>query len=42
VVALGHPIQVGVVREAGISVDTYDDYLQFIAMYRQKELRAAA
>ncbi len=42
VLALGHPIQVGLVREVGVSVDTYDDYLRFVAMYQGKQLRAAA
>lgn len=42
VLSLGHHIQVGIVREAAIGVDTYDDYLHFVALYRRKKLLAAA
>jgi 3-deoxy-manno-octulosonate cytidylyltransferase (CMP-KDO synthetase) len=42
VLSLGHRIQVGVVREATIGVDTYEDYLAFVAMYRRKAMAAAA
>jgi 3-deoxy-manno-octulosonate cytidylyltransferase (CMP-KDO synthetase) len=38
----GYRIRVGVVRAAGNGVDTYEDYLSFVAMYRQKAWRAAA
>jgi 3-deoxy-manno-octulosonate cytidylyltransferase (CMP-KDO synthetase) len=34
VLALGHPIQVGVVEQAGFGVDTYEDYERFVAAYR--------
>jgi 3-deoxy-manno-octulosonate cytidylyltransferase (CMP-KDO synthetase) len=42
VLALGHRIQVGVVREAAIGVDTYEDYLRFVATDRLAGLLAAA
>jgi 3-deoxy-manno-octulosonate cytidylyltransferase (CMP-KDO synthetase) len=42
VLALGHQIQVGLVREASIGVDTYQDYLQFVAINRRKTWAAAA
>lgn len=42
VLALGYPIQVGVVAEASIGVDTYDDYQRFVRLHRQNpESRAA-
>jgi 3-deoxy-manno-octulosonate cytidylyltransferase (CMP-KDO synthetase) len=34
VLALGYRIQVGVVEQTGIGVDTYDDYRRFVAAYR--------
>jgi 3-deoxy-manno-octulosonate cytidylyltransferase (CMP-KDO synthetase) len=40
--SLGHRIQVGLVRQAAIGVDTYDDYLRFAETYRQRPLRTAA
>jgi 3-deoxy-manno-octulosonate cytidylyltransferase (CMP-KDO synthetase) len=42
VLAGGHRIRVGVVREAASGVDTYEDYLRFVTRYRQSELRASA
>jgi 3-deoxy-manno-octulosonate cytidylyltransferase (CMP-KDO synthetase) len=42
VLSLGHRIQVGIVREAAIGVDTYEDYLRFVAIQREKRLLAAA
>jgi 3-deoxy-manno-octulosonate cytidylyltransferase (CMP-KDO synthetase) len=36
VLALGRRIQVGVVEHSGRGVDTYDDYLRFVASYRQQ------
>jgi 3-deoxy-manno-octulosonate cytidylyltransferase (CMP-KDO synthetase) len=35
VLAAGRAIQVGVVEEAGLGVDTYEDYRRFVAIYRQ-------
>ncbi len=35
VLAAGRSIQVGVVAEAGLGVDTYEDYRRFVAIYRQ-------
>jgi 3-deoxy-manno-octulosonate cytidylyltransferase (CMP-KDO synthetase) len=40
--SLGHRIQVGVVRQTAIGVDTYEDYLHFVQTYRRLPLRAAA
>ena len=34
VLALGYRIQVGVVEQTGIGVDTYEDYQRFVAAYR--------
>jgi 3-deoxy-manno-octulosonate cytidylyltransferase (CMP-KDO synthetase) len=34
VLAVGRGIQVGVVEEAGLGVDTYDDYQRFVSLYR--------
>jgi 3-deoxy-manno-octulosonate cytidylyltransferase (CMP-KDO synthetase) len=42
VLARGHRIRVGVVREANSGVDTFEDYLRFVTMYRQSRWRAAA
>jgi 3-deoxy-manno-octulosonate cytidylyltransferase (CMP-KDO synthetase) len=42
VLALGHPIQVGVVGHAGLGVDTYEDYQRFVAVYRQSRAGRAA
>jgi 3-deoxy-manno-octulosonate cytidylyltransferase (CMP-KDO synthetase) len=41
VLALGLPIQVGVVEQTGLGVDTYDDYRHFVAAYRANLGRAA-
>jgi 3-deoxy-manno-octulosonate cytidylyltransferase (CMP-KDO synthetase) len=41
VLSLGFAIQVGVVHEAGLGVDTYDDYRRFVAAYRAGLGRAA-
>jgi 3-deoxy-manno-octulosonate cytidylyltransferase (CMP-KDO synthetase) len=42
VLALGHAIKVGVVEQAGLGVDTYDDYRRFVAAYRQGRSGRAA
>jgi 3-deoxy-manno-octulosonate cytidylyltransferase (CMP-KDO synthetase) len=42
VLAHGHRITVGVVRQASIGVDTREDYEQFVEMYRRKLRRRAA
>jgi 3-deoxy-manno-octulosonate cytidylyltransferase (CMP-KDO synthetase) len=42
VLALGRRIQVGIVRQAAIGVDTYEDYLRFVELYRQGRLKRAA
>jgi 3-deoxy-manno-octulosonate cytidylyltransferase (CMP-KDO synthetase) len=42
VLAQGHAIQVGIVRQAAIGVDTYEDYLQFVEIYRQIRASRAA
>ncbi len=34
VLALGNPIQVGIVEQNGFGVDTYEDYQRFVAAYR--------
>jgi 3-deoxy-manno-octulosonate cytidylyltransferase (CMP-KDO synthetase) len=39
--ALGVSIQVGVAEDAGLGVDTYDDYLRFVSAYRAGVGRAA-
>ena len=36
VLALGQPIQVGVVEESGVGVDTYEDYEKFVAVCRRR------
>jgi 3-deoxy-manno-octulosonate cytidylyltransferase (CMP-KDO synthetase) len=36
VLSLGHRIQVGLVRALAIGVDTYEDYLRFVAIYRRR------
>jgi 3-deoxy-manno-octulosonate cytidylyltransferase (CMP-KDO synthetase) len=41
VLAQGHRIRVGIVREAASGVDTYEDYQRFVAMYRQSRRCAA-
>ena len=41
VLAHGHSIVVGTVSEAGVGVDTYDDYRRFVAAYRATSRRAA-
>ncbi len=42
VLARGIAIQVGLVEQAGIGVDTYEDYEKFVTMYRGKQpVRAA-
>ncbi len=40
--ALGHRVQIGLVRQAAIGVDTYEDYMRFVHTYRRRPLRAAA
>ena len=40
--ALGRRIQVGVVRQAAIGVDTYEDYERFVQAYRQHQAKRAA
>ncbi len=42
VLALGHRISVGVVHQAAIGVDTYEDYQQFVHVYRQGRMGRAA
>jgi len=42
VLALGHPIQVGVVEQSGFGVDTYEDYERFVAAYRHRQTAHAA
>jgi 3-deoxy-manno-octulosonate cytidylyltransferase (CMP-KDO synthetase) len=42
VLAMGRHIQVGVEREAGLGVDTYEDYLQFVEIWRTQKRRSAA
>jgi 3-deoxy-manno-octulosonate cytidylyltransferase (CMP-KDO synthetase) len=42
VLALGHPIQVGVIEESGFGVDTYEDYERFVAAYRHGQTVWAA
>jgi 3-deoxy-manno-octulosonate cytidylyltransferase (CMP-KDO synthetase) len=42
VLALGHPIQVGVIEQSGIGVDTYEDYERFVFAYRCSQNRQAA
>jgi 3-deoxy-manno-octulosonate cytidylyltransferase (CMP-KDO synthetase) len=42
VLALGQRIHVGVVAHAGSGVDTFDDYQQFVRLYRQEGLGRAA
>jgi 3-deoxy-manno-octulosonate cytidylyltransferase (CMP-KDO synthetase) len=42
VLALGRCIQVGIVRQAAIGVDTYEDYLHFVRTYRESCARPAA
>jgi 3-deoxy-manno-octulosonate cytidylyltransferase (CMP-KDO synthetase) len=42
VLALGHPIQVGVVEQGGFGVDTYEDYERFVAAYRHSQTSHAA
>jgi 3-deoxy-manno-octulosonate cytidylyltransferase (CMP-KDO synthetase) len=42
VLALGYRIQVGIVRQAAIGVDTYEDYERFVQTLRQSRSRAAA
>jgi 3-deoxy-manno-octulosonate cytidylyltransferase (CMP-KDO synthetase) len=42
VLALGYRIHVGVVRQVSRGVDTYEDYEEFVATYRQYGLRPAA
>lgn len=41
VLAVGRHIQVGVVNEAAIGVDTREDYERFVEVYRQQTRRAA-
>ena len=42
VLALGHRISVGVVHQAAIGVDTYEDYQHFVHVYRQGQMGRAA
>jgi 3-deoxy-manno-octulosonate cytidylyltransferase (CMP-KDO synthetase) len=42
VLALGRRIQVGLVRQAAIGVDTYEDYERFVRAYRQRPAKRAA
>jgi len=42
VLALGHAIQVGIVRQAANGVDCYQDYERFVRFYQQGCLRQAA
>lgn len=42
VLAMGRHIQVGVEHEAGLGVDTYEDYLQFVEMWRSQRRKSAA
>jgi 3-deoxy-manno-octulosonate cytidylyltransferase (CMP-KDO synthetase) len=39
VLALGRRIKVGVVGQASIGVDTYEDYQRFVEMYRQQQVQ---
>lgn len=41
VLAIGRRISVGIVRQASIGVDTYEDYERFVQAYRQQALCAA-
>jgi 3-deoxy-manno-octulosonate cytidylyltransferase (CMP-KDO synthetase) len=41
VLAMGKKIQVGVVRQHSIGVDTWEDYRRFVAMYRGQDRLAA-
>jgi 3-deoxy-manno-octulosonate cytidylyltransferase (CMP-KDO synthetase) len=42
ILALGQPIQIGIVREAAIGVDTFADYERFVHTYRRSRRRVAA
>jgi 3-deoxy-manno-octulosonate cytidylyltransferase (CMP-KDO synthetase) len=42
VLALGHRIQVGLTRHLAAGVDTYEDYLEFVRIYRTGRLGRAA
>jgi 3-deoxy-manno-octulosonate cytidylyltransferase (CMP-KDO synthetase) len=42
VLAHGRAIQVGIIDQAGIGVDTYEDYERFVRMYRRKQPNQAA
>ena len=42
VLAQGRKIQVGIVRQATIGVDTYEDYLRFVETYRKTRPKRAA
>ena len=42
VLGQGRGIQVGIVAEASIGVDTYEDYERFVQLHRQHTLRKAA
>jgi 3-deoxy-manno-octulosonate cytidylyltransferase (CMP-KDO synthetase) len=42
VLALGRPIQVGVIEDCGIGVDTYEDYEKFVAAWRCRAADLAA
>jgi 3-deoxy-manno-octulosonate cytidylyltransferase (CMP-KDO synthetase) len=42
VLALGRRIHVGIVRQAAVGVDTYEDYQRFVQVYRQGRQKRAA
>src|SRR5262245_44212656 len=42
VLALGRHIHVGIVRQAAVGVDTYEDYQRFVQVYRQGRQKRAA
>ncbi len=42
VLALGHPIQIGIIEQSGFGVDTYEDYERFVAAYRHGPTGRAA
>jgi 3-deoxy-manno-octulosonate cytidylyltransferase (CMP-KDO synthetase) len=42
VLALGHPIEVGVIEQSGFGVDTYEDYERFVLAHRHRQTVLAA
>lgn len=42
VLALGNPMQVGIVEDSGFGVDTYEDYQRFVLAHRHSLTRRAA